>query len=300
MAHRLSRSANRRLVALLTSAILTLSWTQPSTCLAESRQRAKPRTDHASGSPVQDNGAIDAIFGTRWSNAAWEYVLDPDGSVRQPRTPHNRGFGVAEPGPTAAISHAARHSRFDFVPTEAATPDISECAPSPLSSDEVARLVAQAASRHGVDVDFALAVASAESRLDRARNSPKGARGPMQLMPATAARLGVSDICDPADNIDGGVRLLRDLFATYRNPLIVAAAYNAGEASVHEHGGVPPFPETVRFVVEVINRQLKLPGLKRETGGDAADPGMVGKATAFIGMNSMGKPRQWVGGVLQF
>ena len=76
---------------------------------------------------------------------------------------------------------------------------------------------------------LAVAVAMAESRLDRLRNSPKGARGPMQLIPETAARFGVTDICDPEENIDAGVRYLRELSGEFRNPLLIAAAYNAGE-----------------------------------------------------------------------
>ena len=80
------------------------------------------------------------------------------------------------------------------------------CPPSPLLPDEIARLVALAADRHGVDAEFAEAIAWTESRFDQVRNSPKGARGPMQLMPGTASGLGVRDICDPAENIDGGVR----------------------------------------------------------------------------------------------
>jgi soluble lytic murein transglycosylase-like protein len=122
----------------------------------------------------------------------------------------------------------------------------------------------------------------------------------MQLMPSTADDLGVSDVCDPAQNIDGGVRLLRSLLDTYRNPLIAAAAYNAGEANVRRYGGIPPFPETVRFVAEVINRELGLPAPM--TGGTKARPptgatdGDVLASPTPIG----GTSRQWVRGVMQF
>ncbi|RWI54699.1 MAG: lytic transglycosylase domain-containing protein [Mesorhizobium sp.] len=302
MAYLVSRLANRRLLLLLTTAALSWSWAYSSTCAAESRQTRGLRQDPAAFGSSAEDSAIKAIFDTRWADAAREYVLNADGRVRQTNVPTNSGFDAAQPEPFATTVRGINQSQFDLASLKVGSVGNGECAPSPLSAEDVARLVEQAAWRYGVDRDFALAIASVESRLDRSRNSPKGARGPMQLMPATAARLGVSDICDPADNIDGGVRLLRDLFAAYRNPLIVAAAYNVGEARVHEYGGVPPFPETVRFVAEVINRQLRLPRLRRETsgGGAPADADFAGKAPSLIGMNSMGKPRQWVGGVLQF
>lgn len=176
----------------------------------------------------------------------------------------------------------------------------ARCGPSPATASAIAQLVVDAARRHGVAPAFALAVATAESRLDRDRNSGKGARGAMQLMPSSAHDLGVTDICDPAQNIDGGVRLLRALLDTYRNPLIAAAAYNAGQANVQKYGGIPPFPETVRFVAEVINRQLGLPaattaGTHAEAGGAPSDDDNGASTTPFSG-----KPRQFVLGVLQF
>lgn len=119
-------------------------------------------------------------------------------------------------------------------------------------------------------------------------------------MPSSAHELGVTDICDPAQNIDGGVRLLRSLLDTYRNPLIAAAAYNAGQANVQKYGGIPPFPETVRFVAEVINRQLGLPA--PATAGTHAGAGAVNSdddhGASTIPLD--GKPRQFVRGVLQF
>ena len=83
----------------------------------------------------------------------------------------------------------------------------------------------------------------------------------MQLMPETADRFGVSNVCDPAQNIDAGVRYLRELGDEFLNPLLVAAAYNAGEGRVRQYGGIPPFKETVRYVAEVVNIQLGLSGL---------------------------------------
>ena len=89
----------------------------------------------------------------------------------------------------------------------------------------------------------------------------------MQLEPETAKHYGVN-ICDPADNVRGGVRFLRDLHSRYRNPLFILAAYNAGEKALLEHGGVPPFPETVSFVAAVVNEFYDWPKINGKTRDD--------------------------------
>lgn len=246
--------------------------------------------------PGTDSEAVDSVFRNRWLDGARQYVVSADGKLQTA----DGSLGDVDVG-NATIAGTAndgsgQQSQFDLSTIKPALP----CGPSPLTAAEIARLVVEAAQKYRVDPAFALAVSTAESRLDRDRNSPKGARGPMQLMPPTADFLGVTDICDPAENIDGGVRLLKSLFETYRNPLIVAAAYNAGETNVQKYGGVPPFPETVRFVAEVINRQIGLP-LPR-----AKDQGTKGTLTqridddAAAGVLANATPRQWVGGVMQF
>lgn len=172
------------------------------------------------------------------------------------------------------------------------------CGPSPLTSAEIRELVIDAARRHSVDPDLAVAIASAESDFDRNRNSPKGARGSMQLMPGTAARFGVSDPCEPTANIDAGVRYLGLLLAEFRNPMLAIAAYNAGEDRVYEYGGIPPFPETVNYVAKVVSHQLGVPMPRRER---ARGP----HRTATDELSERGvvmtdKRRQWVAGVMQF
>lgn len=122
-------------------------------------------------------------------------------------------------------------------------------APSPAEAEALARKVA---AEEAMDPSLVVAVARAESRFRMDQVSPKGAVGLMQLMPATAKRFGV-DPCDSADNVRGGVRFLRVLQERYRNPMHVLAAYNAGEDAVEQHRGVPPFPETVRYVAAVLN-----------------------------------------------
>ena len=114
-------------------------------------------------------------------------------------------------------------------------------------------LIAAAARRHGLDPAFALAIAQTESRFNQAATSRRGARGVMQLMPRTAQHYGV-DAGDLAQNIDGGVRYLRDLADRFGgSPTLVAAAYNAGEGAVLKYRRqIPPYPETQQYVPHVL------------------------------------------------
>lgn len=111
-------------------------------------------------------------------------------------------------------------------------------------------LIEQHAASHGVRADLVRAVIQVESAFDPRARSPKGAMGLMQLMPATAAEMGVRDPYDPADNIRGGVAYLRQLLNRYGDDEELAlAAYNAGPTAVDEYGRtVPPYRETQRYV----------------------------------------------------
>jgi hypothetical protein len=114
-------------------------------------------------------------------------------------------------------------------------------------------LIAGAAARHEIDPDFVASVVKAESRFNPSAVSPKGARGLMQLMPGTAASLGVGNAFDPASNVEGGTALLRKLLDQYAGDAQKAlAAYNAGPERVKQYGGVPPFRETRDYIVRVI------------------------------------------------
>ncbi len=113
-------------------------------------------------------------------------------------------------------------------------------------------LVEAAAARYKVDADLITSVIAVESNFDPKAVSRKKARGLMQLLPETAARLGVRNIEDPQENIDAGTRYLRDLLQKYNNNLALAlAAYNAGPERVQQYGRVPPFAETISYVRRV-------------------------------------------------
>jgi hypothetical protein len=116
-----------------------------------------------------------------------------------------------------------------------------------------AREIREAAERYGVGEALINAVIRVESAFNARAVSAKGARGLMQLMPGTAAMLGVRDSFDPRQNIDGGVRHLRGLIDRFGNDLKLAlAAYNAGEQAVLQHGGIPPFRETRDYVTRIL------------------------------------------------
>jgi soluble lytic murein transglycosylase-like protein len=127
--------------------------------------------------------------------------------------------------------------------------------PSEADVRRFAPIVAHAARVHGVDEALVHAVIFAESSYDPDAISPAGASGLMQLMPATAAQYGVRDLFDPAQNVSGGVRVLRDLLIRFDGNIELAlAAYNAGAGAVIRAGNrVPPRPETVAYVPKVID-----------------------------------------------
>ena len=115
-----------------------------------------------------------------------------------------------------------------------------------------AHIIRSAAERYGVDTRLVEAIVQTESAGNPTAVSPKGARGLMQLMPERAAELGVRDSFDPTQNVDGGVRHMRDLLQRFGGDVTLAlAAYNAGEAAVRAHGGVPPYAETREYVRRV-------------------------------------------------
>jgi len=110
------------------------------------------------------------------------------------------------------------------------------------------------AEKHNLDPLLVKAVIKVESNFEVEALSRKGAQGLMQLMPQTARDLRVKDVWDPHHNIEGGVKYLRKMFDKFNNNLSLSlAAYNAGPNKVKRYGGIPPYPETQRFVRKVIS-----------------------------------------------
>jgi soluble lytic murein transglycosylase-like protein len=114
-------------------------------------------------------------------------------------------------------------------------------------------IIRQIAARYaGVDPVLIHSIISVESAYDRFAISDKGAQGLMQLMPETARDYGVQNVFNAWDNIEGGIKYLKDLLKAYPGRLdLVLAAYNAGRSAVTKYNGVPPYPETQRYVEKV-------------------------------------------------
>ncbi len=114
-------------------------------------------------------------------------------------------------------------------------------------------LITETCGRHSVDAELVKAVIQVESNYNHRAVSPKGAMGLMQLMPATAARYGVKKAFDPKENVEGGVRYLRDLLDLFGSDLkMTLAAYNAGERAVQKYNGIPNYTETQNYVRKVL------------------------------------------------
>ena len=209
------------------------------------------------------------------------------------------GIGIALA--IGGLTYAA--CRTTYVETPTATPvaamPVAELLPPPRPTiSAIRRLAARetpasiaahvriAAVRHRVAESLVAAVIAVESEFNPRAISHRGAQGLMQLMPSTAAVLGVRNAFDARENVDAGARHLRELLNRFADDVPLAlAAYNAGAQAVIDHGGVPPYPETQRFVARVIGRLERSvvpvavvaatpPGRVRVTARLTADSGM--------------------------
>jgi hypothetical protein len=158
------------------------------------------------------------------------------------------------------------------------------------SYQRLEELIKKYAALHGVDEELVWAVMRHESGFDPRAVSPKGAMGLMQLMPGTAALLGVKDPFNVEQNIQGGIKYLEMCLTRFDQDVGLAlAAYNAGPGNVEKYQGCPPFPETINYVNVVLrdlgagvpHRGLKMGSRKvvveDETAAPAVPPGLLWK-----------------------
>jgi soluble lytic murein transglycosylase-like protein len=124
---------------------------------------------------------------------------------------------------------------------------------TPVTQLELEQFVRDAAARNRLDPEFVASVIRAESNFKPHAVSPKGAQGLMQLMPSTAAQLGVANAFDPKANIEAGTAHLNALLNLYHDdPVKALAAYNAGAHRVDQYHGVPPYHETRAYVSKIV------------------------------------------------
>jgi SLT domain-containing protein len=170
-------------------------------------------------------------------------------------------FVYQMPGGTRIITdHALGGKEYKLIRKSGSTRGIGEMVSerrvqsAMIDPESYDRLIRRTAAANKVDMALVKAVMHAESAFNPNAISPKGASGLMQLMPETAERYGVEDIFDPVQNVQGGVRYLRDLLVMFKNNHRLAiAAYNAGENAVFKYKGIPPYSETRQYVRKVMN-----------------------------------------------
>lgn len=168
--------------------------------------------------------------------------------------------------------------------TEKNDASFSSVLESQSSETTLENIFKKASDTYGVSVSLLEAVAKQESGFNPTATSRCGAQGIMQLMPSTAAGLGVTDSYNPEQNIMGGAKYLSQLLTTYDGDTTLAlAAYNAGSNNVAKYGGVPPFAETQNYVVKVtgyMQNGVTLPD-GTVTVGSAGSPASSGTASTY-------------------
>lgn len=182
-------------------------------------------------------------------------------------------YGFTDDAGVAHFSDVADDRRYRRIPVIGGESGAAPRRRAVLPSAGLHAQISRIAMEHGIAPALALALIEVESGFRTDARSPKGALGLMQLMPATAARYGVADPLDAADNLRGGMRYLCDLFARFGAPELALAAYNAGEGAVIKYGNdIPPYAETQSYVPRVMARHAEL---SRQTGMGGQGRGAV-------------------------
>lgn len=193
----------------------------------------------------EQNGTLTRLY---TSTGFLDIATDQIASFEQEEPPLIQPEPVIQPGSTIQPQPTTQPQS-----TIQPQPMANGVAPQPAPVVDLDQLVRDASSRNHLDPDFVASVIRAESNFKPRAISPKGALGLMQLMPGTAARLGVTDPFDPKANVEAGTAHLSALLNLYHDdPIKALAAYNAGAHRVDQYHGVPPYRETRAYVAKIV------------------------------------------------
>lgn len=181
-----------------------------------------------------------SVFSSNFDASVYEMMVQLIAQISKSLAANNTTSSSATTNSTAASSSSASSSALQSSTVG--------------SSTSFADLINEASQKYGVKAELIEAVIKAESNFNADAVSSAGAEGLMQLMPSTAAGLGVTDPMDPEQNINGGAELLSSLLNRYDgNVQLALAAYNAGPGAVDSYGGIPPYTETQTYVQRVMS-----------------------------------------------
>jgi soluble lytic murein transglycosylase-like protein len=213
---------------------------------------------------VQGTALIALLSGLCLWQPGWADIYaftDADGTVSLSNVPADARYAVliAAPQPAAGATSVARAGK---------------PGPGLAGKARYERMVDEVSRAYGLESALLHAVISVESSYNPKAVSNKGAAGLMQLMPGTARRYGVTDAFDPAQNLGGGARYLRDLLAMFDSDVSLAlAAFNAGENAVMKYGRrIPPYRETLRYVPRVLDYYRRYQAASDRPDYSAASP----------------------------